>query len=453
MSELTDAAARLQAATVAHAAAARELGAAVARQIADADTLAALATQVAALAGQEPPPSDGIPDGADTVKIGTASYRLSGVNPTPESNRAGWIDPSWAGRGPDQLVIYRRPLTASGTNAYGTEAPVERGVLGSLTAGRAGGIAIPDAPGYVLSGHGKADDFLRGTRPGALVQVLKSGQPPPPPSPTGRDGNIALWVMMWSDSDRFDWAAIPDAVDEVRLSFLTGDGNLVGYGPWGKAGLQAGMKGFLAKRPGRFVSWAMGGGGYEVSIPSVAAYVEKVKAVERDLFTLPDGTTFGRFMGGNVDHESSRFRSIGDSIAQVLRTFKAERPGFYCSWSPNGSYKADYAAICRANPDVVDDIHLQSYDIPNLTYSPTVHDIYTGMFLGGTLKPSQLGIAMMIEPGRNDRWTLAQCQDAARRIRADLGITRTSFWHAGRPEAGAWASAMREINPAADGAH
>lgn len=316
MSELTDAAARLQAATVAHAAAARELGAAVARQIADADTLAALATQVAALAGQEPPPSDGIPDGADTVKIGTASYRLSGVNPTPESNRAGWIDPSWAGRGPDQLVIYRRPLKASGTNAYGTEAPVERGVLGSLTAGRAGGIAIPDAPGYILSGHGKADDFLRGTRPGALVQVVKSGQPPPAVRRT-----IAGYLQDGQDVD-----TIPACYTQIRVAFVRMVGGVLQAVEWGgktPAETQAQLTSWAGGRAGNQVLLTTGGqgGGNNFGLPS--AFVAGYK------------TLAPKYAAHGVDADEEG-QLDGARVVAVCEELHAADPSFIASFVPPG---------------------------------------------------------------------------------------------------------------------
>jgi hypothetical protein len=257
--------------------------------------------------------------------------------------------------------------------------------------------------------------------------------------------------MMWPDSPRFDWASIPDEVTEARLAFLINGGQPVGDGPWGLPDLQAGLAGFLKDRPDRFISWAMGGGGYEVVIPSVATYVAAVKDAEKRW--LPDGVLFG---GGNVDWESERFKASGDRVASVLRTFKAERPGFFCSWSPNSSFRDDYAAVCARNLDVVDALGYQCYDIPGLTYTggvhPNVEEVYRDKFLAAGIPADKLEIAMMIEPGRNDRWTLDQCTVAASRIKADFGVTRTAFWQAGRPEFPAWARAMRQVNPLSAGA-
>jgi myo-inositol-hexaphosphate 3-phosphohydrolase len=58
-----------------------------------------------------------------TVKIGAATYPLSGINPTAETNPAGAPYPG--ARGPDQLVIYRDPVTVTVTNEWGVEVQVD----------------------------------------------------------------------------------------------------------------------------------------------------------------------------------------------------------------------------------------------------------------------------------------------------------------------------------------
>jgi hypothetical protein len=398
----------------------------------------------------------------DTVRIGSATYPLSAVNPTAASNPAGAPFPGF--RGPDQIIAVRAPAETITTNRYGATVVVgTEGLILAVRDDRPGAspkaapvtTAVP-AGGMVLAGNGQGCGFLiSNAKQGGTVQLVHvSPAPGPPPAPEpvpgaapDRSGNIAVWVMMWPDSPRFDWASIPDEVTEARLAFLINGGQPVGDGPWGLAGLQAGLAGFLKGRPDRFISFAMGGGGYEVDIFSVAGYVTAVKAAEKRW--MPGGAQFG---GGNVDWESARFRASGDQVASVLRTFKAERPGFFCSWSPNGTFKADYAAVCRRNPDVVDALGFQCYDIPGLSYATVRDDVYPLFVAGGDLKPEQLEVAMMIEPGRNDRWTLDQCTVAASRIKADFGVTRTAFWQAGRPEFPAWARAMRQVNPLSAGA-
>jgi hypothetical protein len=363
------------------------------------------------------------------------------------------------GRGDGDLAVYRSGRTAVvEANQWGAVAVVDStGAVVETVADQAGTWQVP-VGGFVLSGHGPGSAAVRMLQVGDRVTLTYSDEPveapPSTPKPGGgssgsRQGNIAVWAMLWPNSPHFDWAAIPDEVDEVRLSFLVGAGKLVGYGPWGKHGLQAGMRGFLTKRPTRFISWALGGGGQTVSVPSVDAYVASVRAVERDLFTLDDGTVFGQFGGGNVDWENRAFRASGNAIAGVLRIFKNERPGFHCSWSPNSSFRDDYVAVCRENLDVVDALGYQCYDIAGLTYTggvrPNVQDVYRDKFAG--IPAEKLEVAMMIEPGRNDRWTLSQCVDAATRLRAEFGVTQTSFWEAGMAAFRGWAAAMRKVNP------
>lgn len=458
MSELGDVLAGLDAAVQDQVAAAMADVAAAQSRAVEMQRLLAEVRRAAALAAQQPPPPtpDPAPDpgplvprGATAVRIGAATYPLAAVDPA--SDRVTGDGRKYAGgRGPDELVIYTVAGSRTGTNQHGAEVPVVDGVPGVVTVGRAGGLTVPDG-GLVLSGHDRASTWIQeNAHPGARVKFVVGGGGSPAPAPASggaRAGNIAVWVMMWPDSPQFDWASIPDEVDEVRLAFLIEDGKPVGDGSWGQAKLQEALDRFLGLRPSRIVSWAMGGGGYEVSIPSTGAYLKAVAAAEKRW--LPAGRTFG---GANVDWESSRFKAAGDQVAEVLRAAKRERPGLFCSWSPNSSYRNDYAEVCRRNPDVVDALGYQCYDIPGLTYGdpakvhPTVQEVYEGIFAG--LRPDQLEVAMMIEPGRDDRWTLAQCQDAARRIRDDFGVTRTAFWQAGRPEFPAWARAMRAINPA-----
>lgn len=303
--------------------------------------------------------------------------------------------------------------------------------------------------------------MVAGVTPGARVvfSVDKPvGETPPPVTvpPTvpvsagavaNRTSPVAVWAMMWPNSPRFDWAAIPDCVDIVWLAFLKPDGRgLHGYGPWGKTGLQEGMRRFLAARPGRVIGWSIGGGGYEVQIGDPARYVANILDTEKDLFTVPgESEPFARFMGGNIDWESEKIVPVGDKVAAVLRSFKESRPGFWCAWTPNGTVKEEYAALCARHPDVVDVLEFQCYDISGFTFQRALDEVYEPYFFPA-FDRSRLGAAMMIEAGRNDRWTMEQCVDAARRFRA-LGVTKTSFWEAGAREFGAWAEAMRTVNP------
>jgi len=124
-------------------------------------------TTLAALAGTAP--GAGTPD---TVRIGAQTRALAGINPTSTAYPGG--------RGVDELVLYRAPITQTVTNQWGSEVTVgadgrviavlDRQITGSTT-----GTTVP-AGGYVLSGHGTARDWLNANAvPGALVELLTNG--------------------------------------------------------------------------------------------------------------------------------------------------------------------------------------------------------------------------------------------------------------------------------------
>jgi hypothetical protein len=163
-----------------------------------------------------PPPTpvpDPVPDGVNVVRIGSATYPLAGVNPTAASNPPGAPYPG--ARGPDQIVAYQRPVTVTATNVYGREVCVIDGVVrGDLTVTKT---AVPGI-GYVLSGHGKAADWLtKYALPGATVQLGvaapgPSPMPDPQPSPnqapqpgTGHGRRRVLWHHGWDGPRISDW--------------------------------------------------------------------------------------------------------------------------------------------------------------------------------------------------------------------------------------------------------
>ena len=67
----------------------------------------------------DPPTPPPIPDDANTVRIGAATYPLAGVNPTRVDFPGG--------RGRDELVAYQRPVTHTVTNVFGAECTVMAG--------------------------------------------------------------------------------------------------------------------------------------------------------------------------------------------------------------------------------------------------------------------------------------------------------------------------------------
>lgn len=385
------------------------------------------------------PPVDTVlvPEGTNAVKLGATVLKVDHVNPTSTDFPGG--------RGTNELVIYTPAIgPVTRTNQYGVEVVVGsdslvHSISDRESYGKVDGTAVP-VDGYVISGHGTAGEaLLAAATVGGPALAYKATEMPPGPQlpPSGnvtRESNIAVWVMMWPNSPKATpLDQMPASVDEIRVSFAINDGQLVGDGPYGFAEFQRQCKGFLSARSGRFISIAVGGGGYTISIPSVDAYIKNIKAIE-----MRYGFTFG---GINWDWESSDFKKNATNCVAVSRAFRAERPNFYVSWSPNGTFKGDYAAVCQANPDVVDELGFQNYDTP-VDYK-TATDVID-LLQGTSLKPAQMGAAMMIGAGAN-YWTLQTCINNAARLRADKGIRKVALWEGGNSEATAWYAAMQKI--------
>ena len=375
---------------------------------------------------------------ANTVRIGAATYPLAGINPTAASNPPGALFPPGY-RGADQMVAYQAPVSVTPTNMFGAEVPVVAGKVTAVNDRQATadtrGTPVPQGGG-VLSGHGAARDWLLAhATAGATVELVYVAPVPVPPVPTSGASNISTWVMLWSNSPAVDIGTLPLEIDEVRLAFLNGTGQSVGDGPYGLAALRAQLQGFLGARTGRRISASIGGGGYNVDLSSVATFAANMKAREVEL-----GITWG---GLNCDVETQSFAQQSGNYVALARQFKAERPGFYCSWSPNGTYRTDYQSVLQGAPDVVDELAFQDYDTV-VDYGTALQ--YVQAFMGGgKLDASQVGVGMMIEDGNPQRWTLAQCIDYATRIKAATGVVKFNVWEASRPGLAAWAKAMRQI--------
>ncbi|WP_425955914.1 glycoside hydrolase family 10 protein [Xylanimonas sp. McL0601] len=95
------------------------------------------------------------------------SHALAATDPTPRSNPDGAPFPGY--RGQDQLIQYTSAFgETTGTNEWGSEAVVQGGIITALGAAST---AIPQ-DGYVLSGNGLADTWLRANAVvGASVEI------------------------------------------------------------------------------------------------------------------------------------------------------------------------------------------------------------------------------------------------------------------------------------------
>jgi len=383
------------------------------------------------------------PVGTNVVQIENALLPIAAINPDAFRN-------SFPGsRGLNELILYTRGTIAlvTQTNQYGVEIACSAdgtvlSINNRIAVGKTDGTVIPPN-GYVLSGHGqRGEQLLAAASVGGKVVLSHRDVMPTPdesnpgtPLPGVRLSNIAVWIMTWPNSPRVDLGKIPTEVDEIRLSFLINDGRMVGDGPAGLSTMRGELQKFLNARTGRFVSVAVGGGGYTISIPSVTKYIDNIKVAEKHW-----GITFG---GLNWDWEADSFKANAANTIAISRALKKERGnGFYVSWSPNGSYKWDYSQVCQSAPDVVDELGFQNYDT-EVSYD-TSYDI-TKKLRGSSLRADQMGSAMMIENNNRKRWTLEQCIVNTQRLRNDLGVRKVALWEGGRAQSVQWYAAMRNI--------
>ncbi|HEX5560852.1 MAG TPA: GDSL-type esterase/lipase family protein, partial [Nocardioidaceae bacterium] len=102
--------------------------------------------------------------------IGSASYPVTGTN---------------IARGVNQLIGYTSPVTVTPTNQWGTEVTVVAGKVSAVNNREATqsltGTTVP-TNGYVLSGHGTAEDWLNANA--KVGSAVSFGSAPPTPTPT-----------------------------------------------------------------------------------------------------------------------------------------------------------------------------------------------------------------------------------------------------------------------------
>lgn len=102
------------------------------------------------------------------------AFPLSIINPTVENNPAGRGYPGY--RASNQLIVYdaRYEAPRTGTNEFGFEVTVEDGVV---VAQEGSDSLIPKRNGYVISGHGRARNWLIAHAPlGARIQLDPDSQ-------------------------------------------------------------------------------------------------------------------------------------------------------------------------------------------------------------------------------------------------------------------------------------
>lgn len=276
-----------------------------------------------------------VPADANLVRIGTATYPLAAVNPTPASNPLGFQTQTWAGRGPDQLVLCQAPWSRSGMNQYGVEVSVIEGEVRGAASVVAGGVMIPDS-GYVLSGHGRADAWLRAhAKPGAVVEVVVADPSAPGPTPPPAGGRtLAVYLMDGVGTI----SQVPANITQVRVAFLQGT-KLTEWGGDTPEETAADLTAWrLAQRQRHEVLIAIGGQGGAVAESSVPG---AIRAIETKAPTIPVSGIDWDKEGGSLD------------VTAAVRTSVDLASGREASWltaftPPGGPPVATYMQAARA---------------------------------------------------------------------------------------------------------
>jgi hypothetical protein len=370
----------------------------------------------------DPIPVDPDPD---TVRIGSATYALAGINPTAETNPAGAkYPPSF--RGTDQIIAVAAPAASITTNRYGCTVVVGAGGLvlavrddmpGAAPSAPPVTTAIP-ADGLVLAGHGKGRDFLlTNAKQGGLVQLVHGDSPPQPrPVPVGRP-TVAGYLMDGQDVD-----TIPDCYNEVRVAFIRGSRPLPVE--WGgktpeqtQAQLQAWVKGDPA---GRRVLLSVGGSGGGANLSSPDQFTAGFRALEDP------------YAATGLDYDEEDGLNEAAAIAVGLALTDGRRLSFRLSLVPPGGPPVDVAlrvAVALQRAGCLVQFGFQGYDAVD-----SDDDILgrTATAVAALGAPSvQIGFMVGDDPKHR---TPAECESLMRKVVArwpDIG--GAYFWQIAAP--------------------
>lgn len=259
------------------------------------------------------------------IRANGVSYPLAGLNPPDGGTWPG-------GRGPDQLVAYQAPRARTGTNQFGVTVPVIDGVAGTAVIGIAD-VALPAGADGVLSGHGRAADWLLSNAfRGATIEALEDLPEPLPPDPALSVPTIAVYVM--DGVGRM--SQVPPEVNQARTAFLQGS-SLVEWGGDTPAQHAAAVTAWCAADARRRHLISLGGEHGSVTLGTV------VPAVNRIGQAMPVHGVDWDIEGGALDVAAA---------VRISRELAAGRPDWVTSFVPPGGAPVavylEAAAQCQA---------------------------------------------------------------------------------------------------------
>ena len=356
----------------------------------------------------DPPTPPPIPDDANTVRIGTATYPLAGVNPTRVDFPGG--------RGRDELVAYQRPVTHTVTNVFGAECTVMAGqVIAAVdrqATGQTTGVIVP-VGGYVLSGHGKARDWLLANAVrGARVEIVHLDTPAPVPTPvpvptptptpsTPAGRTVAIYRKDGSGST----AAIPAGVTQFRYSFFQGT-SLVEWGGETVATQAANLGRWLDAGTGRDLLISVGGSKGSVSTSNRGAFLGGFLAAEAQLGSRVTG----------IDWDLEAAAMVVDDVVAISKALAEGRKDSYLiSFAPPGGppvAPALQAAVALHQAGYRVQVGSQLYEAPSfITEGDALAALQRAVAAG--LPPSRVLLGTMVGSDYK-HWTVDMCVQVAR---------------------------------------
>lgn len=377
---------------------------------------------------ETPPTPVPIPD---AVRIGSATYPLSGVNATAESNPAGAKFPP-AFRGEDQIIAVRDPAESVTTNRYGCTIIVGSGGLilavrddlpGASPTAPPVTTAVP-ADGMVLTCHGKGRGWaLANARQGGTVELVQGQAPTPTPS-----GRPVLGVYLMDGVGHV--SQIPPQCNRILIAFYQGT-DLVEWGGDTPAQTAAALNSWHQQNPeGREILLSLGGQGGQVDLASVPAGISRI---------------LGRFPVHGIDFDAEAFTYDEATAVTLCRAAAAIiGPRFVAQFVPPGG---DPTTKALSAAKAVQAIGLQ-VNFGQQGYETSISDsdvmTYTGRAVQALGAESVL-VGMMLGDSHNS-WTAASAESRMRAVVAKWPKIRGSYlWESSRPGTSEWAARVGSV--------
>jgi hypothetical protein len=391
------------------------------------------------------PPGEWIPEGTNAVRLGGPTgkvYPLAAVNPTPATHPGGFAQAGWNGRATDELVLCRAPWSASGFNRFGSEMEVSAaGRVVQVVVGQAGGIRIPDAPGYVLAGNGLADEFLQTYgRQGVQVELIHVQ----PAAPDAGSKVLACYLMRGSVGSSAIPALTEAGITEYRTAFL--QGTPLKLVDWRNAEPASALAQALVKPRAGGVRHLVSVGGKDGAVPatSAAALASGIRDAER-LFTAGG---VSQVDGWDVDIEAGSANVPATVMAGTQLAASRLDTWITSLVPPGGSPVATYLEIGKqliANGLRKVRVGQQLYDTgQHVSQSDMLKQLDLAVRTLGD--PRYVMLGMWCGSTATRQWTQAECiANYAAALKAFPGLAGAYLWTETGAEVGPLAKGLRAV--------